>query len=338
MKVNLFPRHIVLKATRTCNANCYHCRDRQARYERRRNVEADLSLSSARKVLEFGSTRGLKRVTISGGEPTLTRSISELVSLAAQYAKDITIITNGWNNQEPFWRRLVESGITHVDVSLDGHNAELHDWLRNRRGLFKRLSQLMDVLHTLQEEYSQLEYSVVTIVSNFNLNHLPILQRELFNWNVSRWILHYPECDQEALFSPSPEKQHRFRKETLPQMLDMFSKKFENDLLIAEAQQAITKLYDPLLLKPSLTSRGIYHQEIKDAKNCSVLGKSILVKYNGNIFACIGGDYTNDVVGQINEYVEEINLDNQAINRMIENGIDYCRFCPVPHTIRIPFK
>ena len=47
--------------------------------------------------------------------------------------------------------------------------------------------------------------------------HLSILNRALKIFDkviasgASRWVLHYPESDEDAVFSPSVKKQERFR-------------------------------------------------------------------------------------------------------------------------------
>lgn len=299
----------------------------------------DFSAALARSIFDFTSLRGMDSITISGGEPTLAKSVKTLIQLSSEYVSNVKMITNGWNYHENLWRTFIECGLTHIDISIDGYNADLHDWLRNKTGLFDRILKLLRAVRLLKETYSHFDYSVITIVNNFNMHNLHIIQELLFEHDVSRWVIHYPECDEEGLFCPSSDRQMRFRIETLPAMQEIFENKIADTTIRANAQQIIKELYDPSSIRPSFSAHGVYDSRAKEARKCIVPGRFMLVKYNGAIMGCQGGEYSNDcLIGRINIDSTDIELDDVAVRSLIENAVPYCKYCPIPYTLRIPLR
>jgi len=125
-----------VSVTNVCNAACDFCgfaRDKTlagpARY-----VDAD---AFARALLIL-HRRGIRYITLQGGEPLVHRDIVRLVSETAAAGISCAIITNGW-----FLPRYIESllvaGLSRLIVSIDSANLAEHERNRGLEGLERRL-------------------------------------------------------------------------------------------------------------------------------------------------------------------------------------------------------
>jgi MoaA/NifB/PqqE/SkfB family radical SAM enzyme len=124
-------RHWV-RLTSTCNQRCVFCHDRQAQ-------DGKIApLHSVRQELSFGRRNGLRRVVLSGGEPTLHPKFLEIVGLARQLGyTHIQTISNGRRFCYPrFLQAAVRRGLGEVTFSLHGHTAALHDTITRVPGSF----------------------------------------------------------------------------------------------------------------------------------------------------------------------------------------------------------
>jgi MoaA/NifB/PqqE/SkfB family radical SAM enzyme len=124
-------RHWV-RLTRGCNQRCLFCHDRGAQ------DGAVADLASLRRDLARGRRQGLRRVVLSGGEPTLHPGYLGIVALARKLGyTHIQTITNGRRFCYPdFLRAAVAAGLNEVTFSLHGHTAALHDRLTRTPGSF----------------------------------------------------------------------------------------------------------------------------------------------------------------------------------------------------------
>ncbi|MGH9880093.1 MAG: radical SAM protein [Pyrinomonadaceae bacterium] len=71
-------------------------------------------------------------------EPLLRRDIFTLIERAVDRQLVVNVATNGAIISDRMARRLKQSGVRSMTVSLDGSKAETHDHFRQVPGLFKR--------------------------------------------------------------------------------------------------------------------------------------------------------------------------------------------------------
>jgi MoaA/NifB/PqqE/SkfB family radical SAM enzyme len=74
--------------------------------------------------------KGIKRIVFSGlGEPLMNPRLPEMVKIAvdAQIADRVEVITNGVLLTPEMSDKLIEAGITNINVSIQGINTEQYD-------------------------------------------------------------------------------------------------------------------------------------------------------------------------------------------------------------------
>lgn len=159
-------RHWV-RLTRYCNQRCLFCLDRYAQ------TGGVLDLAFVRRDLARGRKRGLTRVVLSGGEPTVHPDFIKIVGMARELGyRHIQTITNGRRMCYPgFLSEAVAAGLGEVTFSLHGNTPALHDRLTQVPGSFvQAVAALRAALKT------GIIVSVDVVINRLNL---PILREHL---------------------------------------------------------------------------------------------------------------------------------------------------------------
>jgi radical SAM protein with 4Fe4S-binding SPASM domain len=137
------PLYLAWEVTLQCNARCLHCYSESGPGIRH---PQELSTEKALEVIDELAEAGLLILAFSGGEPLMRRDIFQLIERAAERNLIVNVATNGAIINDRVARRLKESGVSSMTVSLDGANAETHDHFRQFPGLFDRTLEAIKIL------------------------------------------------------------------------------------------------------------------------------------------------------------------------------------------------
>ncbi len=125
-----------VSVTNVCNAACDFCgfaRDKaligSAKY---------LDANSFSRALPILHRRGVRFVTLQGGEPLVHPEIARLVSLTAEAGLSCAVITNGWFLPR-YIDALAQAGLSRLIVSIDSARLAEHERNRGLEGLERRL-------------------------------------------------------------------------------------------------------------------------------------------------------------------------------------------------------
>jgi MoaA/NifB/PqqE/SkfB family radical SAM enzyme len=124
--------------TNVCNAACDFCgfaRDKKLTGVAR-HVDAD-AFSRALPILH---RRGIRYLTLQGGEPLVHPEVVRLVSQTVGAGMSCAIITNGWFLSR-YIRSLAAAGLSQLIVSLDSADLAEHERNRGLEGLEGRLGE-----------------------------------------------------------------------------------------------------------------------------------------------------------------------------------------------------
>jgi len=137
-QVGFAPRACVWELTLSCNLRCKHCGSFAGS---RRDDE--MSLEENLKVADQLAALGCRRVTLSGGEPTLNPDWDRLGKRLADHCIKVNLISNGWHWNASHVERAKAAGFCGAAFSLDGFERE-HDEFR-QPGSFDRVVAAIDV-------------------------------------------------------------------------------------------------------------------------------------------------------------------------------------------------
>ena len=119
--------------TSRCNMSCVHCRSSSeiSSPVGRFTLEASEKLFS--DIAEFASPV----IVLSGGEPLLRDDIFDIAKIGSDKGFRMAMATNGLLITGNICKRIIESGIRLVSMSLDGADKDVHDDFRGQPGAFE---------------------------------------------------------------------------------------------------------------------------------------------------------------------------------------------------------
>ena len=152
------PAEVSLEITRLCNLRCLHCYNDSGKRD-----AAELGSREKLAMADYLGRWGVRRMSITGGEPTLDPSFAGLLSLGGEYGITMKVTTNGWELPEALLTAIAADTVVHVNVSLDGADEATHDAFRGRRGSYARALRSMQILAECRPRALQLNASIHTI-------------------------------------------------------------------------------------------------------------------------------------------------------------------------------
>lgn len=126
------PYRMDLALTYRCNNECPHC------YNARPRQHPELTTDQWKQILDRLWEIGIPHIVFTGGEPTLRPDLPELIAHAERNGQITGVNTNGRRLKDPaYLEQLVAAGLDHVQITLESHNAEIHDRMVARRGAWR---------------------------------------------------------------------------------------------------------------------------------------------------------------------------------------------------------
>jgi MoaA/NifB/PqqE/SkfB family radical SAM enzyme len=81
----------------------------------------------------------IPHIVFTGGEPTLRDDLPELIAHAEQNGQITGLNTNGRRLSDAgYLKRLVDSGLDHVQITLESHDPKIHDLMVRTKGAWKQ--------------------------------------------------------------------------------------------------------------------------------------------------------------------------------------------------------
>jgi radical SAM protein with 4Fe4S-binding SPASM domain len=138
------PYRMDLALTYRCNNDCAHC------YNARARSFPELDTAGWKQVIDRVWEIGIPHVVFTGGEPSLRDDLPELIAHAERNGQITGINTNARRLSDTrFVQRLVDAGLDHVQITVESHDAEIHDQMVQARGAWKQtIAGLRNVLET----------------------------------------------------------------------------------------------------------------------------------------------------------------------------------------------
>jgi MoaA/NifB/PqqE/SkfB family radical SAM enzyme len=164
-----------------CNNHCTFCLDSNAHDGTMRN-----NLDIKVQIIE-GRKKGMSRLILSGGEPTMHPNFLDFVKLGkrAGYPK-VQTVTNGRMFKYPdFLNTAANNGLDEITFSLHGHTAKLHDALVGTPGAFvEETAGLKAALAS-----GRFIINIDIVINKQNIKHLPEMLETFIGWGVQEFDL-----------------------------------------------------------------------------------------------------------------------------------------------------
>ena len=126
--------------TEGCNLRCRHCWI-APKYQTEGNRYPALDLDLFKSIIGQAKPLGLTGVKLTGGEPLLHPQIKEILEYIQTQELRLTVETNGVLCTPELAEKMAVCKDPFVSVSLDGADAETHEWVRGVEGCFNKATE-----------------------------------------------------------------------------------------------------------------------------------------------------------------------------------------------------
>ncbi len=187
------PRVALISLTTFCNAHCAFC----CVLDILNRPELSPSDERVREAMARSREEGCTTLSFTGGEPTVHPRFAEFCREGrAMGYEAITINTNGIKFKSRAWtEEALAAGLTHIDFSVHGHTAALHDALVERPGAFDAIVKGAGHLAALAPKYTPV-LGATTVVTASNAPHLAATADKLIDLGFR--ALRFKHCFEGA--------------------------------------------------------------------------------------------------------------------------------------------
>ena len=160
------PDTLQISLTSRCNLRCKMCNV----WENAKETQ-ELSFEEIKSVIDQCSKWGIEEINLCGGEPLLKENCVEIIKYAKNLKIRVILTTNGTLIDENMAKRLIESGLDIITISVDGARAKTHDKIRGQSGAYEKIMQGIKHLNCFGKGSKLIKVMILTL-SNYNLDEL----------------------------------------------------------------------------------------------------------------------------------------------------------------------
>ncbi len=327
---------LVIKPTLACTSNCPTCSFRKDLHKELIKRKS-LSVEQWLKVFDNAESLGTRRLDISGGEPTLYKRLTDLISAAKGKGWYVNLNSNGSQITEAYAYELLRAGLDSIAISLYSPYPDAHDKMRCNPGLWKKATSAVRIFAELRKRYPKFSVITQTLLMRENYKSLPELIELHYNLGSQTIAFTYLEGDFDKKFLLNKNEIADFKENTLPKAID-FCKK----LPASVRQDAISTLescYSEKITSIANFAKGIYRPKEAKMTPCQRPKNFALILANGDVHPCNMVEYSHEpVMGNIFDSDLVDIWQSEKWNKFREELFDYCILCPINLYMSIPLR
>lgn len=272
------PKWIAWEITRRCNLRCVHCRSSS---ELEVNSHPDFSTEEAFRIIDDIAEYAKPVMVLSGGEPLMRNDVFDISRYGTDKGLRMCLATNGTLVTGEVCRKIKDSGIRIVSLSLDGSSDAVHDEFRSQKGAFDGTIRAA----TLFREHG-IEFIINSSFTKRNQEEIPKVYSLAKELGATAWYLFMivPTGRGEEIMS------ELISKEDYENILEWHyqMEKGEKDLLVRPT--CAPHYYRIVLQKSKEEGSGFQRRTLKfstgGSKGC-IAGQLIaLIDVDGNVLPC----------------------------------------------------
>jgi heme b synthase len=159
-------RLVAWELTRSCNLNCIHCRAAAEKGP----YEGELSTDKVYEIMDGIEKIGKPIIILTGGEPLLREDIFEIAKYGDKKGFRMVMATNGTLINEENMKKMIDSGIQRISLSIDGSTPEQHDDFRKVKGAFQSVMDAIEICKKFN-----MPFQINTTITKININEIPAI-------------------------------------------------------------------------------------------------------------------------------------------------------------------
>ena len=174
-------RSLFLEITPFCNEHCLHCGSRCGDIDVSGMLTKDEIITALKQVKrDFDISR--MRLCVTGGEPLLRPDFFEIMDEANKLGFGWGMTSNGTLVDKEAARKLKETGLRTVSVSVDGLK-QTHEWFRQSPGCYEKTIE--GIKNMLEVGISHVQ--ITTVIYHKNIGELDAMYEEFKKVGVRSW-------------------------------------------------------------------------------------------------------------------------------------------------------
>ncbi len=323
------PFLIVWNFTKMCNLRCKHCYENAGSYP----APDELTTEEAKRVIDEFKRVGVVAIAFSGGEPLMRKDFFEIARYAVENDFYVSMATNGTLITPRIARKIKETGIEYVEISLDGFE-KTHDEFRGIKGAWRRAVE--GIKNCVAEG---IDTGVATTVTKYNLKEIPefleFVERELHPKRFIAFNFVPTGRGKEIIKADLTPKE---REELLNFLYGkLIDPNFHMDVLSTAPQYAVTSV-NYFAGGPTMVTHFINQEAAEMLKGkakalapfiggCGAGRLYAAVEPNGDVLPCV---FIPVKVGNLrNEKLDDIWRNSPILKKIRErNSFEGCGSCP----------
>ena len=318
------PGLVVFKPTLHCMAHCSHCDPRSKHF----STNYELSLMEYDEIINDLKKMGTEQICISGGEPLMYSGLEQLVRLITSKGIKVSLNTNGWLLNEDMFIKLIDAGISCVNLSIDSPFAEIHDNLRKLPGLYeKAISQIKKCKGT----GLPFILNIRMVLSKYNYKHIVEMIELVRDIDADILSIDMIEADSKTRnFLLSTSEIREFKEIYAPQII---SRLCNLDLKEELKQYAIKQINDIFNLDFNTAynyEAGFYWPDDRIKEKCDIPSTFMIIEGDGMVLPCNAVEYNrSEIVGNVRESSVDQLWTSSQWKEFRKNKMSFCRECPM---------
>lgn len=309
------PTYCCIALLESCFLKCRMCYKWQSDIALRSPQEPTLDqwrnfVSSLRNMVT-----GRFQINFAGGESLARNESLVLIEYASKLGFDTLLATNAYLIDEEMAKRIANSGLSTLNISLDSLREERHDYIRGVKGVYSRVMQAIDLLDKYAPE---VKIGVCSVIINDNLEELD----EIVSWiqdnnkidGMGFQAVTQPfSTPEDSLWHKNPNYSHLWPKD-----INQLDKAL--DKLIEMKKSGFNKLGNPL------SQFYVYKAYFRNPNNfikrqkCHIDSQTINITSEGEIRICF---YMGQIGSIKSDNIRDVWFSQQA--RDVRDKIAQCK-------------
>lgn len=284
-----------LHITNRCNLYCKHCV-----YDSGSLSMTDMSLATVKTLVNGFKRMGVDEVHLTGGEPLLNKDFFNITSYLNAHNFKVRMQTNGFLIDESIAKKVKDSGIEYVLISVDGLK-DFHNSFRNNKYSFDKAIEAIKFFKSVG-----VFTRVNTVVSKGNINNIEKIIE----------IINSLDINQHSFFYLTPNGRGR---------------NLINDVLSLEEWRNVKDIIENTAKRINCMDKIRIQDVFREKNDCNsdeewdtCRNDNCLILANGNVYHCVlfanteyflGNIYKQDIFNIWNEYpniISKIKTDNNS--------------------------
>lgn len=133
----------IIEINNYCNMRCFYCV-----YNNYSCIEKKeyMTIKTLNKIIDFAKKEDIKKILITGGEPTLHPQFIDVCNILFDNFEDVSICSNGYILNKDIQNFFINSNFSTYTISLDGLSSICNENCNGIKNSTKKIKSLLDVL------------------------------------------------------------------------------------------------------------------------------------------------------------------------------------------------